>query len=269
MEPYIFFADIDGTLLKSGTPLLPEVKAAARRFTQAGGILTLCTGRAPVSTRWLAAELAITAPSVLFSGSVLFDFPANRAVHTIALPGGTLEKLPEIFAAFPGASVQAYTLERAYMLRETPMLRERGIREELEDRVTPLSAVEGEVLKLVLSDPEPDNLHRCRDRFFDDRYHFAFSSRRFAEVVAAGSGKGEGATEVAGRLGVPMERTFIAGDAMTDAAAFPMCGYAFAPENAPEAVRELADEVIPPCDAAGMAAAFDRAIAMMQSGTLR
>ena len=266
MDTHIFFVDVDGTLLRSGRPVSPLVLAAAERFREAGGRVALCTGRSPLSTRGIAREMGIDTPCVLFTGAAVYDFVAGAAVRTVALPVDVREAVGRIAAFDADLSVQAYTLERAYLIQSGSVLRERGIREELEGETTPISAVRGEILKLVLTHGDPGYLSRCAAEVFDDRYHFAFASRRFAEVVARGADKGAGARVVAEYLGVPMGRTFAAGDAMTDVPMLEACGYSFAPEDAPEGVRGRADETMPSCDADGMASAFDRAIAIMRDG---
>lgn len=263
MAPYIFFTDIDGTLLRSGTPLLPNVLAAAERFREAGGILALCTGRSPLSTRALARELGIAAPCILFSGAALFDFAADAAVETSAMPADTIDLVARLIDACPECSVQAYTLERAYLLQSNARLQARGIREELEASVSAPDDVRGGVLKLVLAHDDPEALREIGERFFDERHHFAFASRRFAEVVLKGSDKGNGARAVAGRLGVPVERTLAAGDAMTDMALFAACGRSFAPEDAQPEVLRRCDVTIPSSDKGGMEVAFEQAIRLM------
>lgn len=263
MTPYILFSDIDGTLIRSGTPPLPNVLAAAERFRSAGGILALCTGRSPLSTRGLAREFGIAAPCVLFSGAAVFDFAADAAVQTAALPPDTADLAARLVAAHPECSLQAYTPERAYLLQSNAVLQARGIREELEGGTTKASDIRGDILKLVLTHPDPEALRAIGAQCFDSRHHFAFASRRFAEVVAKGADKGSGVRAVARMLGVPADRTLGAGDAMTDMAMFEACAFSYAPEDAQPEVLARCDMTIPSSDKGGMEAAFDHAIRLM------
>ncbi len=261
---WLFCTDVDNTLLRTGFPVLPKVADAMNRFRAAGGLLALCTGRALQSTRKLAADLKISTPCILYSGAVLFDFVKDSVVHVTTLPADIKDVISRLIKTCPGISVQAYTLERVYLIQETPLLRERGIQEELEDKTTSVEDIKGDIIKLVLTHPEPRQLQVAADNCFDERHYFAFSSRRFAEVVAKGYDKGNGLRLLAAKLGIPMERTFAAGDAMTDAAMFDVCGYSFSPENAPEEVKALCDMVVPSCADGGMAVAFDLVIDRMR-----
>lgn len=263
MTPYLFLADIDGTLIRTGTPLLPRVKAAAKRFREAGGLLTLCTGRAHLSTHEIAKELEIDLPCVLFGGAVLYDFKTNEAIHATPLPEDTREILARLATACPEMSIQAYTTKRAYVLQSNEVLQQRGIREELESTVTPLKDVQGDIIKLVLTHPDPETLRTSATKHFDTRHDFAFSSTRFTEVVSATANKGNGARLLTARLNVPESRLLSAGDAMTDLSLFNVSAHTYAPENALEAVRAKANTIIPICDQGGMAEAFDHATRLM------
>lgn len=263
MTPHIFFVDVDGTLLRSGQTLSPVVAAAAGRFQREGGHVVLCTGRSPLSTRTLARAMGITAPCILFSGAALYDFAGETAVRTFPLPEDIRETIGAIAAMDSDISVQAYTVERAYLVQSGPVLVERGIREELEAETTGVDGIEGEILKLVLTHPRPERLRECAETVLDGRHHFAFASRRFAEVVACGADKGAGAKVLAGLLDVPLACTFAAGDAMTDVPMLEMCGYSFVPRDGRPEALAVGDETIPSCDEDGMATAFSRALDMM------
>lgn len=260
MNPSLFLADVDGTLIRTGTPLLPAVKDAARRFQNAGGLLTLCTGRTHLSTRAIAKELGIAVPCVLLGGAMLYDFSTETAVHATAIPGDARALARRLAAFSPDMSVQAYTAKRVHLLQVNEVARTRGIREELEPDLSRVDDIEGDIIKLVMTHDDPEVLRRCAGACFDDRHDFAFSSTRFAEVVAKGADKGAGALLLAARLGVPPSRLLAAGDAMTDLAAFAVAARSYAPENASDQVRSRCDLVVPSCDQAGMAVAFDDAL---------
>ncbi len=72
--------DIDGTLLDPGGTIRPRVREAVRRVVAAGVIVTLATGRRHRAARYVADELGIAAPLILYSGSVIYDPPTESAL---------------------------------------------------------------------------------------------------------------------------------------------------------------------------------------------
>lgn len=264
-KPHIFFSDIDGTLIRGKMQLPRQVRDAARRFTEAGGMLTLATGRAHVSTDWLARELDIRLPCVLFSGAVIYDFADQRLVHGTPLPESVLSALEEVLARFPDVSLQAYALDRIHLLNVNDHFLKKGVQEEIEPARSSLDEVARDTIyKLVMASPEPERLEALGKALFaGSQYHFAFASEHFAEVVNSGAEKGAAARRLAERLGVPMERTFAAGDAMTDYPLLTVCGYGFAPVDANRELLAIADSRIPICEEGGMELAFDEAIRVM------
>lgn len=266
MRPTPFFLDIDGTLLRGRMAVPETVKAAAGRFRDAGGVIVLCTGRSTMSTRHIARELNLDAPAVLFNGAALYDFKNETASDAVPLPARTADLLAPLTASYPEASLQAHTLERAYLLRLNELLASRGVREELEPEVSSTAEVGGDILKLVMSHPDPDVLRRCREEYFSEPgYNFMFASRHFIEVVAEGVDKGTGARAALRRLGLSGEAAFAAGDAMTDLPMFGAAAYSFAPADAMPEVAAACDEIIPSCEEGGMERAFESALRLMRS----
>lgn len=267
LRMYLFFSDIDGTLLRGDSGIPAGVKAAARRFADAGGILTLCTGRSWISTAWVAKEMDIRVPCVLFTGAVLYDFTKGEIVDGTPLGPSIMPRLERTLAEYPELSVMAYTADRIYLLRNTATLAAKGVREEIEPRISSLDEVRGDIYKIVMSSPDVSRLRECGEKVYGDPgLYFAFASRHFGEVVAAGADKGGAARRLAAKLGVPMTRTFAAGDAMTDYALFKACAFAFATADAPDDLMRACHAKIPLCEQGGMEHAFDRAVQLMREG---
>lgn len=264
MGEYLFFSDIDGTLLRGKAPIPDSVKAAAKRFADAGGMLTLCTGRSHLSTERIAREMDVGLPCILYSGAVLYDFNGQGFVSGTPLPDSILDLLAEILRRYPGFSVQAYSGERVYLLQDSELLRLKGVREEIEPQTTPVTDIKTSLFKIVLTSEDIPRLKECGETLFDrGQYHFAFASRHFAEVVAAGAGKGTAVRELARRLNIPMSNTFAAGDGMTDYPMLQACACSFAMTDAPKALHDICDYVLPSCAEGGMSRGFDIAVDRM------
>ncbi len=72
--------DVDGTLLNPQGLITPRVKAAVRAVTDAGGIITLATGRRHRPARAIALELGIKVPLILYSGTLIYDTAQEKAL---------------------------------------------------------------------------------------------------------------------------------------------------------------------------------------------
>lgn len=264
---YLFFCDIDGTLLQGDSGIAAGVREAARDFRRAGGLLTLCTGRAHISTRWVAEAMEIEIPCILYNGAVLYDFNGKGFVDGTPLPQPVVDRLPEVLRLYPEFSLQAYGRERIYLLNSNPMFAERGVQEEIEPFRSSFADIDGDIYKLVMAHPDADGLRRCCERFFaDELCHFAFASRHFVEVVARGVGKGHAAVAMAQRYGIPLARTFAAGDGHTDLPVMEIAAMSYAPDTASSEVRAAAKRIVPAAVRGGMAEAFADAVRVMREG---
>lgn len=253
---YIFLSDIDGTLLRADAPLTAQVVDAAHAYTAQGGLLAVCTGRSLPAVTKVAAEIGVNAPSIIYGGAAIYDFQKKQYLYTQPFRWDIMQAVRAVLEAFDDISMQVCTKEDVYVLRRNRRLNELGVREE---NVNPLSAPEdvtGEVLKLVMCCDEPQHLEQCRQFFPPEYCHFAFASRTFVDVVAAGFGKGEAMTTLSQLLEIPFERFFSAGDAMTDLPMLRSSAVSFAPENALEAVKQAVTYVVPSVHCGGMERAF-------------
>ncbi len=266
---HLFFTDIDGTLVRGAAAIPPSVKKAAAKFQTAGGGIVLATGRAAVSTRPIARELALALPCILLTGSLTFDFRRNETVDSLPLPETALALAEEILALYPAFALMAYGRERIYLLRSNAHLMRRGVRAEIPADSAVPADIKEELGKLVLVSEDSEALRECGEKLCaGSEFHFAFASRHFAEIVRAGADKGSAAQRLATRLGVRMANTFAAGDAMTDYPLLAACGHGFATADAPAELRALAEKVIPVCEEGGLAQAFEQAADIItRSGT--
>ena len=253
---YLFLSDIDGTLLNADTPLVREVVVAARAYTAQGGLLSLCTGRSLPAAVAVAETLGVNAPSILYGGAAIYDFRKKQYLDSHPFCGDVMQAVRAVLAVSDEISMQVCTKENIYVLRRNRRLQEKGADEENRGPLSSADDVRGEILKVVMCCDEPERLEACR-RFFPPEYcRFAFASRTFVDVVAAGFGKGDAVKRLSKLLDIPLSRFFAAGDSMTDLPMLQVAGLSFAPENAAEAVKKAAKYVVPSVCCGGMEKAF-------------
>lgn len=264
MEKYLFLSDVDGTLLRGDSGIGGNVRQAAGRFMDKGGLLSLCTGRSQFSAAWVAEELGIRIPCVLYNGGAIYDFSQNKFILSFSLKNDILEPVQRVYELFPDVSLQVYTKDRIYLIRKNEFLETYGIKEEMADHLSAVSEVEGEILKITMAADDRQLLKRCGEEVFNTGHlQFAFSSTHFAEVFAEEAGKEIGLRLMAERYGIKIRNVFAAGDGITDLPMLQAAGYSFAPVNAAKAVLEACDMKIPPCEKDGMEKAFNTAIERM------
>jgi len=265
MHKYLFLSDIDGTLLRGKSGISANVKKAAQEFMDNGGLLALCTGRSHISTAWVAKELNIQIPSVIFSGAAIYDFTSKKFIWAQPMENHILSCLEKVYDLYSDISIQVYTRDHVFLIRSNEHLDKYGVKEELSASVTKLSDVEGEILKIVLVSTDREKLAQCGNTVFDRKYfHFEFASRHFAEIVASGTGKGNALKKLAEMYDVDMKNTFAAGDGMTDLPMLQNSGFSFAPEDASKELLNACDMIIPPCEQGGMEQAFKYATGIIK-----
>jgi len=253
---HIFLTDIDGTLLRRDAPLSQGVIDAARKYTASGGLLSVCTGRSLIAAKEVAEAIGVNAPSILYGGAAIYDFQSASYLYAHSFHWNIMQAVQAVLNAYNDISMQVFTLDDVFVLRRNRRLNELGVKEENVNPVTIPENVTGDVLKLVMCCDEPSHLEDCRKLFPPEHCHFAFASRTFVDVVAAGFGKGEAMERLSVLLGIPFSRFFSAGDAITDLPMLRASAISFAPDNALPVVKESVTHVVADVFSGGMAQAF-------------
>ena len=77
-ESYTIISDLDGTIIPHGGCVSEANKRAIAAFIEGGGHFGIATGRTPEAAAGYLTDVAITAPSIFFNGSMLYDWQADR-----------------------------------------------------------------------------------------------------------------------------------------------------------------------------------------------
>ena len=258
----MFLTDIDGTLLRGKMDIPARVVDAAVAFTDAGGLLGLCTGRAAVSTAEIAEIMPVNIPCILYNGSGIYDFKKKEFVKTKCFDNGIIDAIRHAYEDFPKVSISVHTMDGIFLIRTNEIFNAKSIRKELRDKECLIGDIKGDVLKIVFASEDVESLSKCGKECFSN-YKFAFASRHFAEAVSPESGKGTGLLDIAEICDVPAERFFFAGDAMTDLPAIELAGFSFAPSDAAKALLDVCTMTVPPCEEGGMELAFHKALSLI------
>lgn len=262
---FVFLSDIDGTLMRRDAPLTKSVIDAARDFTEAGGLLALCTGRSVVAARETTQMLGVNVPCILYGGASLYDFNTARHIYLHSFRCDILASVRRVLDEHPAISMQVFTEDEIYVLRRNARLNARGVREENVGEERKLEDVQGDIIKLVMCCDDADELAACEPLFPKDTCAFAFASRNFVDVVAAGCSKLDAMQALSTHLDIPYSRFFAAGDAMTDLPVLARASVSFAPANAMDEVKASVTHVVPDVKDGGMADAFTLAAELVKN----
>ena len=120
-ESYMIISDLDGTIIPHGGVVSEANKRAIESFRAGGGHFGIATGRTPEAAAGYLGGVAITAPSVFFNGSMLYDWQHERVLVTKPLTAQGAPDLWPRFAAlclerFPKACIEVYTQEDCHII---------------------------------------------------------------------------------------------------------------------------------------------------------
>ena len=242
----LLVSDMDGTLLDQNQRVSAETQAAVLRFLNQGGKFAVATGRSLSSVSRFVRPLGIEY-GILLSGALVYDFVNACAVERHPLPVAPSRAFVRtILERCPDVSVQVYGEQVVCLLRANEIVSARGIREEFCDLLTPEAFLPAQWLKLTLSGPIPA-VEAIQAEVASAYPELAAlrSSRYFCEVTGAGVNKGLGLETLSRLYDIPLAEMVAVGDNENDLPMFQRAGWSMAVENAREAVRACADDILP------------------------
>ena len=109
-ENMLLLSDLDGTLFDPEGNVSPENRAAVRRFTAAGGLFAVATGREPGNALRFIGDLPQNAPAIVLNGCAVYDFSEKKYIYRHYLETDTIRPfLHRLLEQIPETELQAYT----------------------------------------------------------------------------------------------------------------------------------------------------------------
>lgn len=266
--PYRLIAlDVDGTLLDSSGSVPPRVRQAIGRVRDAGGVVTLATGRRYAPTKAIARDLGLDAPLIVHNGALVRD-PAGDAIlyhrHLDRGPASMVVERSREAGCVTFVHSNAFAGELVYYDTDPA---DRAVphyfsRNDPRYVLTPdvLSHLDRDPLRVVAFGGGPA-AERLRDALAalslpDYRVIFwpeAFPGVWIVEVFHPEASKGAALAMLAQRLGVPREAVLAAGDHINDLEMLAYAGLGVAMGNASPEVVAVAGHLAPTNDQEGLA----------------
>ena len=252
-ESYMIISDLDGTIIPHGGVVSEANKRAIESFRAGGGHFGIATGRIPEAAAGYLGGVAITAPSIFFNGSMLYDWPHEHVLVTKPL---TVQGAPDLwprFAAlclerFPKACIEVYTQEDCHIISnpryDDPRLPHEHYRYCHSDLADLADVRKTQWLKFfVCADPaDLRELEREAEVFGTAAcsHHF-YSEANYHEFVAKGVSKGS-MLEAIRKMPVFSQTKIIAlGDYLNDRELLEAADIGIASGNAHDELKALAD----------------------------
>ena len=270
----VVLLDMDGTLLDEEGQLTRRTHAAVQQLRAIGLHVILCTGRSPMGTEDVHADLALETPVVAYNGSWIGHPHAETPERRIVMPRAAVRSLERVESqalfGFRHLDREKWTratdhaehdvlvgwyqrVRRAHHVREMPIddLLRMSLFFDRDQHAAGVPSYER-----AWSALRPDELDGLRRESFplDLFPSFRDSRLQFLEIQAASRGKAEALDWIADRYGVPPQRVLAIGDQHNDRPMLKAAGYALAMGNAVPEAKALADRVLASNDEDGIAA---------------
>jgi len=262
---FTFLSDIDGTLLKTNSPMPEATIKAAQAFVDAKGNLALCTGREIRSAGSIVQLLPVNAPCILYGGGMIYDFKEQKILWMQPLNKIISDVMNTILQSEPSVSITVFTVAGIHTIHLNRFMSEHGVYEDRNAPFCTIPELKGDILKVLLTCENPEILEGLRGRIIDPEvFEYAFAALHFYEITPKGVDKGTSMIKLAELMHMSDNHFFVSGDAGTDLTMRKNAVLFFAPETAGEIVRRSADYIVPGPSDAGMVQAFERAILYME-----
>ena len=249
LSDILLVSDVDETLVEAPAPIPPRNIEAIRRFTEQGGRFAIATGRSVFSTKQFVDQLPVNAPCVLFNGSGIYDYAAQKMLTAEYLPASFRQHIVDLCAAFPamGAvvldekdlfSVAPITYTDRYLSKEKMLFIDYD-----------LELLKGSYLKVILTmDPkmQPEAMAFLERQNWQD-VHCVRSSPYFIEMLPLHCNKGNGLRRLSEMVGIPLDRVAAIGDYDNDLEMLQTAGYPVTVADAPDRVKQVCKLVVGHC----------------------
>ena len=266
--------DLDGTTLLPEGVLGDRTKKCLQKLISKGMHIIISTGRAIEASEKYRSAIGTEGPMIFFNGAEVADVPSGRVLHTnligldvVDFGADLARELGIHYQVYLPAGISPDTGKQDPKQKWEALLIEKyGPEAEMYYRHTGVSAVikdlksissmplDGCIKGMYIADP---SLHdKVRQKFkerFGDKISIMRSYPTFLEVINNGVSKGEGLRIAMEHRGLKPEEVIAFGDEENDVPMFPIAGFAGAPENAREKIRDAADLIYGPNTEEGLA----------------
>ncbi len=260
MKYKLICSDLDDTLITDDGRLTDEVKAAVKKYTEAGGKFCIVTGRMTVGAVPIAKELGLKGELISYQGSVTYDLSTDTVTDEICIPteaaveiGRFMEERGFYYQTYVG---DIFVTQKA---NDYTVLYGRISKAEFKETVTPLSEyIDSEKLRppklLLLEDPNRVSAIMSElKEHFGNKFRINTSKPYIIEIIPKTVSKAVAVDSLAKKYGITKDEIICIGDSENDLPMIEYAGTGVAVGNASEAVKKVADVIAPSNEEGGVA----------------
>lgn len=250
MEIKAVFSDIDGTLLNSEEKITKETKKAVRRIEEKGIPFVLVSARLPSGMLPMQKELELASPMICYGGALVLESGSEKKVlYEETLPPDAVKTVyetvrnnfSEVFCAiYTQDNWMVNDPDNFWMKREEETVHVAPVQKDLDKYVEE----EPKVYKILCTGEagQLDELHKLLQQEVSV-VTVHKSKENNLEVVPKEASKDKAIEKVMEQLQVEKEDIMAIGDNYNDIDMLSFAGLGVAMGNAPDEVKEAADEV--------------------------
>ena len=240
--------DIDGTIRSEKYPISDRTRSAVDGVREAGGMVTLATGRMFRSAVRQSAELKITTPIASFQGAQVSDPATGEVLWHMPL---TTAMARSALDALHGWDVQVmgYRGDAVFVSELTQWTSGYGQRNGVEvNEVGDLAAFSANELTRLVVKGEDDVIERLETYLqsrFNSNLYVTRSLSYFCEILHPNSGKDKALKWLGDQMGIDQRETLVFGNGYNDVPMLRWGGDSVAVGDAVPQALEAADLVAP------------------------
>lgn len=236
----------EGALL-TGQPA-PDVSRENREaiayFMAQGGIFSVATGRALPSFDKVRSDIPMNGPTILFNGAAIYDFQAQKYLHTAFLPESIRAHITEVLGALGPLAFKIYHDNNSIFVVNPNEITANHQHLTHLPAVTLSSIYDAPlpILKIAFEEPlhvQQKILAFVATRPWRDQYELVSSTEVLLELTVHGADKGGMVKKLAQLLGIEQRHVYTMGDHANDIPMLQFAHIPFAPANAIPEVRQL------------------------------
>ncbi|WP_045518473.1 Cof-type HAD-IIB family hydrolase [Neobacillus niacini] len=283
MEYKLLATDLDGTLLSEQREIDIENIQAIQEFRQKGGRVVICSGRSPLSTRWIANTIGLQGePIIAYNGAIILDENgeiSEQAVfdHDHLLSFWELCEGESIYAHFYEGDTLLVPSEtkwnKNWIENNIPALEKTGGKVEdresfrgqcqvkmVEDIYQYIKSNQPDITKIAVFDEDgklSDFTKLIGEQVEGMEISSSFNFLNL-EISPSGVSKASSLLKLSEKLNIPISKIAAIGDNYNDSLMLTAAGLGIAMGNAPDEVKALANQVTGSNQEAGVAQAIRR-----------
>ncbi len=253
MKYKLFISDYDGTLgLAPKNDIHPETKKAIEKFTKAGGIFTVCSGRETSSIERICREQGLKGVLVSFQGAHITDIESGKELFKSGLSKENalkaitdLEEYPLIPLVYTDKDF-FYTEKNEFIQMYEQAVNIVGRVADVKDEVKKMN---GQIYKICfLGEDEVVNAvaKKFNQKYQNKGLKFNSGSKFLLEVINPDCGKDFAVRFLADYYKVPLSQVIAVGDSTNDIDLISGNWFGVAVGDGREELKAVADEVTVP-----------------------